>query len=77
MTTVVNFINILRAAFAPIFLQQKLQRQAVTRVKLCKALSYKKGKRKMLMKLTPGDVVVDVVAAVCQGVRCDTGILHC
>jgi len=46
LTHVVNFHNTLRAAFAPI----KLQSQNVSKEKLCKALSYKKGSRKMLMK---------------------------
>jgi len=32
---------------------KKLQSQTVIREKLCKSLSYKKGARKMLMKLTP------------------------
>jgi len=48
----VNFINILRAAFAPIFLHQKLQSQTVTREKLCKTLLSKKVSSKMLMKWT-------------------------
>jgi hypothetical protein len=48
---VVNFINILQASFAPIFLRQKLQSQTVTREKLCKALLYEKVSSKMLMKL--------------------------
>jgi len=48
LTPVVNFINILRAAFAPI-----LQSQIVIREKLLKTLLYKKIKRKMLLKLTP------------------------
>jgi len=43
----VNFINILRAAFA-----KKSQSQTVIREKLCKALLYKKGALKMLMKLS-------------------------
>jgi len=34
LTHVVNFTNILRAAFALIFLQQKLQSQTVNREKL-------------------------------------------
>jgi len=38
----VNFINILQANFAPIFLRQKLQSQNVNREKLCKALLYEK-----------------------------------
>jgi len=51
LNIVVNFINILQAAFAPIFLHQKLQSQTVTREKLCKALLYEKVSSKMLMKL--------------------------
>jgi len=51
--TIVNFINILRAAFALIFFCQKIQSQTVTREKLRKALLYEKGARNMLMKLTP------------------------
>jgi len=47
---VVNFINILRAPFAP----KKMQSQNIVRANLHKALSYKKRERKMLMKLTPG-----------------------
>ncbi len=54
---VVNFINILRAAFAPIFLHQKIQSQTVTREKKHKTLLYKKVSHKMLMKLTPGTIV--------------------
>jgi len=50
---VVNSINILRAAFAPIFLLQKITK-TVNREKLYKALLYSKGSRKILMKLTPG-----------------------
>ena len=44
----VNFTNILRAAFASIFLSKKLQSHIVTREKLL----YKKT-LKMLIKLTP------------------------
>ncbi len=36
LTPVVNFINILQAAFVPIFLRQKLQSQTVFREKLKK-----------------------------------------
>ncbi len=36
----VNFINVLRATFAPIFFAKKLQSQNVIREKLRKALSY-------------------------------------
>jgi len=46
---VVNVINILRAAFAPIFLRQKLQSQTVISEKLGKVLLYDKGVRKMLL----------------------------
>jgi hypothetical protein len=42
LTLVVNFINILRAAFAPIFFLLKLQSQTATKEKLRKALLYKK-----------------------------------
>jgi len=50
---VINFIKILWAAFAPIFLHQKIKSQTVTGEKLRKALSYKKVLHKMLTKLTP------------------------
>ncbi len=52
--TVVSLINILRAAFAPIFLPQRLQSQTVIRKKLRKARLCQKVTCKMLMKLTPG-----------------------
>ncbi len=51
---VVHFIDILRAAFAPIFFSQKLQRQTLIRENLRTVLLYEKGAHKMLMKLTPG-----------------------
>jgi len=58
LTPVVNLINILQAAFAPIFLRQKTkkkkQSQILSRDKLCKTLLYKKAGCKMLVKLTPG-----------------------
>jgi len=57
LTPVVNFINILQAAFALIFFRQKnykLQSQTVRSEKLCKILKYKKAAQKMLVKLTPG-----------------------
>jgi len=45
--SLVNFINILPAAFAPLFLRQKkLQSQTVTREKLRKKLAYEKVKHK-------------------------------
>jgi len=53
LRSVVNFAKNLQAAFAQILFWKKSQSQAVIREKLQKALSYKKGKRKMLMKLTP------------------------
>jgi len=48
----VNFTNILWAAFELIFLRQKLQGKTVIREKLRKAILYKKGACKMLVKLT-------------------------
>jgi len=44
----------LQAAFAQIFLRQKLQSQTVTKENLRKTFAYKKDARKMLVKLTPG-----------------------
>ncbi len=44
-------MNILQAAFAPIFLHQKLQSQIETSQKLSKTLLFEKFGRKMLMKL--------------------------
>jgi hypothetical protein len=56
LTPVVNFINILRAAFALIdFLPKKLQSQTVRREKLQKTLLFEKIACKMLVKLTPDD----------------------
>ena len=60
LTPVVNFINILRAAFALIFLHQEII-QSQTKGKLRKKLSYKKGKSKMLMKLRPGLDFINVL----------------
>jgi len=51
--SVVNFTNILQAAFSMILLARKLKSQNLSKEKLCKALSNKKGAHKMLMKLTP------------------------
>jgi len=45
-----NFTNILRAPFAPIFFHQKLQSLNATREKLRKTLLYKKFEHIMLMK---------------------------
>jgi len=50
LTLAVNFTNILRAGFAPIFFLKKLQSQIVSRKKLHKTLSYKKAAHKMLVK---------------------------
>jgi len=50
---VVNVINILQAAFATLFLHQKIKSQAVRREKLRKTLKYKKVSSKMLMILSP------------------------
>jgi len=61
---IVNFTNILRAAFSVIFFQQKLQTQVVSTEKLCKILLYKKATRKMLVKVTPVVDFVVVEAAV-------------
>jgi len=44
--TVVNFINILRVAFAPIFFSKKIQSQTVIRENLHKAFLYKKAQVK-------------------------------
>jgi hypothetical protein len=49
--TVVNYTNILRSAFAPIFFPQKITNP---NCKHLKALKYEKVVRKMLVKLTPG-----------------------
>jgi len=48
---VINFINILRAAFAPIFFHQKLQSQTVIREKLRQTHSYKKVACKMFEEI--------------------------
>jgi len=50
----VNFINILRAPFGPIFVCPKITKPNVTREKLLNLLSHKKCMHKMLMKLTQG-----------------------
>jgi len=52
MTPVINFINILQAAFAPNSCPKKFQSQTVIREKLRQALSDEKVEHKMLMKLT-------------------------
>jgi len=49
-TAVVNFTNIFPAPFAPKLFDKS---QTVSREKLRITLSYKKGARKMLVKLTP------------------------
>jgi hypothetical protein len=50
----VNFINILRTPFAPIFLRLKITKPILTREKLLNFLLYKKCTHKMLMKYTIG-----------------------
>ncbi len=49
LTPVVNFINILQAAFVPIFLHQKLQRQTVTKRKAAQSTFIQKVTSKMLI----------------------------
>ncbi len=66
MIPVVNFINILQAAFAPIFLHQKLQNQTVIIEKLRKVFSNEKGANKMLMKLIP-DGILKTCSKYCAG----------
>jgi len=54
LTPLVNFINILRAAFETKILWQNLQSQInIIREKLRKRLSFKKESSNMLVKLTP------------------------
>ena len=52
--SLVNFTNILRAAFAPISFGEKNTNLALSREKLLKIFLYKKAACKMLVKLTPG-----------------------
>jgi len=47
------------------FCTKKLQSQTVIREKLQKALLYNKGARKMLMKFTPGEVVLSFIETDC------------
>jgi len=55
---VVNLINILRAAIAPIFLRQKSYKAKLWLEKSCtKQFCSKEGARKMLMKLTPDRMI--------------------
>jgi len=54
LITVVNFTNILQAAFALKFLHLKIPSQTVTTEKLRKTLSNQKGERKMLVKSIAG-----------------------
>ncbi len=49
----VNFINVLHTRFLYKILVPKITKPSVTRENLPKRLTYKKGSRKMLMKLTP------------------------
>jgi hypothetical protein len=53
-SSVVNFTNILRAAFAPIFLLKKVLTLHVSTNKLHIKLLYRYSARKALVKLTPG-----------------------
>ncbi len=52
LTPGVDFIIILRSIFCQYFCTKKSQSQNINRENLCKALSYKKRERKMLLKLT-------------------------
>jgi hypothetical protein len=54
LTPVVNWTNILQAAFALKFLDKKLQSQTVSKEKFQKTLLHEKGTRKTMVKLTPG-----------------------
>jgi hypothetical protein len=66
LTPGVNFIKILFATFAPIFLCQKITKpKHITREKLRKALLYKKFECKMLMKLN------------CDGQKCKSSTKRC
>jgi len=56
LTTVINFINILRAAFALIYLHQRITKLSVE--KSCANTKYEKVESKMLMKLTLGETKV-------------------
>jgi len=53
LTPVINFINILGAAFVHLFFCKNLESQTVIREKLRRALLHKKVIPKTLMKLTP------------------------
>jgi hypothetical protein len=57
--SIVNFTDILRSAFLPIFFYQKIQTQTVSIEKLCKTLSYKKAAHKMVVKLTHNSIKDD------------------
>jgi len=63
LTSGVKFINILQAAFVPIFLHQKITKpnQTVTREKLRKKRLHKKVQSKMLMKLTSGVKFINIL----------------
>jgi hypothetical protein len=54
----VDFINILGALFCSYFGGKKLPSQNVTREKVLNLLLYKKRMCKMLMKLTPDDLLI-------------------
>jgi len=53
LTTIINFTNILRAAFLPISFAYKTQSQTEVREKQRKTLWFEEATPKMLMKLTP------------------------
>jgi len=57
----VNFINILHETFSPMYFgTKKIEKPNVIREKLLNLLSYKKGLRSMLMKLTPNRFEIQV-----------------
>jgi len=58
LPAMVNFTNILQAAFALISFYKKLQSQTVSSEKLHNSLLWEKFAHKMLVKLTPGTVIV-------------------
>jgi len=53
LSPAINFTNIVRAAFAPIFFQKKLRSQTLTGEILQNTFFTKKAAHKMLVKLTP------------------------
>jgi len=59
-TIVVNFTNILREAFSPNILQLKSTNLKCSHRKYWKTLLYEKAAFKMLMKLIPGNKVINL-----------------